>query len=216
MSALIEAAGWALLHSLWQGALLAGLVALALRQVDRRAATLRYGLACAALALLPLLAVGTAWHVYAPPPSSGESCCEAGVPALANVAASAPAVAPEEVAPALPSPAAPQGPGLVERLQVQVAAALPWLVLAWALGVSLSSLRLVRSHARLRRLVSEAQPAKPEWQARLTQLAERMGLSRPVALLETHGLDSPATLGWLVPVVLVPVSALAGLSPRQL
>ena len=146
MSPLIEAVGWALLHSLWQGALLAALVALALRQVDRRAAALRYGLTCTALALLPLLVVGTAWHAYTPP-APAPACCEPVLP-----------LSPSEAAPTLAAAepvavAGPEAPGLAAQLQAQVAAALPWLVLAWALGVALSSLRLLRSHARLRRLV---------------------------------------------------------------
>ncbi|HEX9793609.1 MAG TPA: hypothetical protein VGC54_06460, partial [Planctomycetota bacterium] len=58
----IDILGLALLHFLWQGTLIAGGLALALKLIDRSAAQLRYGLACAALLLLaaaPVLTV--AW-----------------------------------------------------------------------------------------------------------------------------------------------------------
>ena len=50
----LRAMGWALLHSLWQGALLGLLAALALRLARHRSAEFRYTLAAGALSLLVL------------------------------------------------------------------------------------------------------------------------------------------------------------------
>ncbi len=47
---LLDAAGWALLHSLWQGALVAALYACFAALVPRRAASLRYAGGVLALA----------------------------------------------------------------------------------------------------------------------------------------------------------------------
>lgn len=90
------------------------------------------------------------------------------------------------------------------------------LVLAWGLGVVLSSLRLLSGWLRLRRLVREAEPAPIEWQDALERLARQLGMTRPVRLLRSAAIDVPATLGWLRPVVLLPVTVLTGLSARQL
>ena len=47
-------------------------------------------------------------------------------------------------------------------------------------------------------------------------MSQRMRVSRPVRLCESALVEVPTVIGWLSPVVLVPASALAGLSPRQL
>ena len=53
-SVLVQAVGWALLHFVWQGALVAAVLAIALSVAPVRAARVRYGLACAALlAMVP-------------------------------------------------------------------------------------------------------------------------------------------------------------------
>ena len=54
------------------------------------------------------------------------------------------------------------------------------------------------------------------WQGVLTDLTERMKVSRPVRLLQCATAKAPVVLGWLRPVILVPPSAVAGLTPDQL
>jgi uncharacterized protein (TIGR03435 family) len=53
--------------------------------------------------------------------------------------------------------------------------------------------------------------APPEWQQMLRELGARIGLSRPVRLLVSALVQVPTVVGWLRPVVLVPVGALGGL-----
>src|SRR5207249_1540931 len=50
----------------------------------------------------------------------------------------------------------------------------------------------------------------------LERLAARLRVSRPVRVLESAVLQVPAVLGWVRPVILVPASALTGLTPLQL
>lgn len=53
-------------------------------------------------------------------------------------------------------------------------------------------------------------------ETKLRELARRMGIARVVELVESSAVTVPAVIGWLRPVILVPASALAGLSPQQL
>ena len=46
-------------------------------------------------------------------------------------------------------------------------------------------------------------------------LARQLHIRRPVRLLESASVAVPTVIGWLRPVVLMPASALAGLSPEQ-
>ena len=58
--------------------------------------------------------------------------------------------------------------------------------------------------------------APAEWQQRLHHLGESIGVKRPVKLLVSALAQAPMVVGWLRPVVLVPVGALAGLPATQL
>ncbi|EPX62927.1 Regulatory sensor-transducer, BlaR1/MecR1 family [Cystobacter fuscus DSM 2262] len=214
MSTLVwQSLGWALLHLLWQGTLVAVALAVALQVVDRRAASLRYLLACGALALMLVLPVLTGWHHVLTHPRTG-SAPEAA--ALASPSEPRPLPSP---APAASGPEAAGDTGfafMVERARSGVSGNLHALVLAWGLGVVLSSLRLLSGWLRLRQLVREAEPAPVEWQESLERLARHLGMTRPMRLLCSAEIDVPATLGWLRPVVLLPVTVLTGLSARQL
>src|SRR5213593_3378924 len=63
---LAHAVGWALVHLLWQGVLVAAILAAALALMQRQSANARYLAACGALALLVVLGGATAYHVYEP------------------------------------------------------------------------------------------------------------------------------------------------------
>ncbi|WNG19859.1 M56 family metallopeptidase [Cystobacter fuscus] len=214
MSTLVwQSLGWALLHLLWQGTLVAVALAVALQVVDRRAASPRYLLACGALALMLVLPVLTGWHHALTHPRTG-SAPEAT--ALASPSEPRPL---STSTPAATSPQAPGGTGLASvmgRTLSVVGGNLHALVLAWGLGVVLSSLRLLSGWLRLRRLVRAAEPAPVEWQEALERLARHLGMTRPMRLLCSAEIDVPATLGWLRPVVLLPVTVITGLSARQL
>ncbi|RKH04968.1 M56 family metallopeptidase [Corallococcus carmarthensis] len=211
---ILEAVGWALVHLLWQGALVAVALALALRWVGRRSANLRYALACGALGIMLALPVATAWR-------HASRAVEARPVRTASVQRTVtPPQHPVSLPRVEPTPSRHMtGTASLPRMDVllqQVGEHLPWLVLAWGLGVAASSLRLLKGWVGLRRQVDEAVHASWEWQQRLEVLARRLNLTRPVRLLVSSKLDVPSTLGWLKPVVLVPTATLTGLAVREL
>ncbi|HLL00827.1 MAG TPA: M56 family metallopeptidase [Myxococcaceae bacterium] len=210
----LESLGWALVHLLWQGALVAVLLALALRVLGRKAATARYALACTALVAMLVLPVATVWRHYgaAQALSPEVSAPVAVVDGGARWAARNPLPETQRVGPVSEPVASVPAASVLESVSLYM----PWLVFAWGLGVAFSSLRLLSGWVRLRRQVRQASPAPAEWQARLDALAHRLGLQRAVRLLQSTAIDVPAAVGWLSPVVLLPTSILTGLSARQL
>ena len=82
---LAHAIGWGLVHLLWQGVLVAAILAAALALMQRQSANARYLAACGALILLLVLGAATAYHVYEPAaPAAAISVIE-GVDALKPV-----------------------------------------------------------------------------------------------------------------------------------
>lgn len=205
---LAQAVGWALLHLLWQGAILAALLWLALAWIPARRANLRYLVACAALALLVAAGVGTGVRSY-----------PAGTARLAPAT-----VSPRTSLPAVLGTAPVVGERLaslrVDRVRDFVRAAnesLPLIVTLWVIGVVLLSLRLVIQWVRAQRLARDhAQPACEPWLSTTRRLAVALGVRQAVRVLESAVIEAPAVLGLFRPVILLPASSLLGLTPSQL
>jgi hypothetical protein len=93
---------------------------------------------------------------------------------------------------------------------------MPWIVRAWGAGVLLLSLRLLGGWIWVQRLARSALvPAPAEWMEALDAIRARLGIRRRVALFLSPRVSGPALVGWLRPVVLMPLSASSGLTPRQ-
>ncbi len=182
-----HALGWALMDSLWQDAAAAAGLAAVLAVVPARAARARYALSMITLVLALALPLATAVRLLGGSPWTGD-------PMLL--------VAPAQV--------------LIARARAAVEPALPWIVLAWFAGVAVMSLRLATTWAATRRLDTVGTgPVPVACRAALARLAARLRVSRPVRLAQSAAVEAPAVIGWLRPVILLPASALTGLTPLQ-
>ncbi|HJW72013.1 MAG TPA: M56 family metallopeptidase [Geothrix sp.] len=192
---LLRAAGWALLHSLWQGLLLVLLAAPALRLARHRSAEVRYAIACSALGLMVVAFVGTlAWVV-----GGGDPLSTSDGLMVAPIGG---------------------GSGLevwIPHLRVTLGPWIPWLFLAWLLGFILRLVLVGRSLVWLYGpCLGSLEPPPAEWAARFEELRTRCQIRFPVRLGISNQVDSLLALGWLKPVVLVPASAFLTLSPEAL
>jgi len=88
---------------------------------------------------------------------------------------------------------------------------LPGVVVLWLLGVLAFSIRLLGGWRVTARLRSTAHPALTEWQQTLERIAARVGARGCVRLLVSSLVEVPTVIGWLRPVILVPVEFLTGL-----
>jgi hypothetical protein len=68
----------------------------------------------------------------------------------------------------------------------------------------------------LERMRREAEPLSHELAFRCRQLARHVGLARGVQFAQSALLAVPVVVGWLRPIVLIPISTLTGLSPQQI
>jgi uncharacterized protein (TIGR03435 family) len=194
----VERLGWTLLHFLWQGTLVAALYAVARRSARPNT---RYILACAALTAM-LAAPLIAWSLMRPADSAATPASmhlTDRVPLATAATAVAPMSLPEKVS------------------SVQSAQFLPWVVAVWLAGAVALWIRLIGAWIAAARIRSTlVRPAPPEWQQTLNRLKARVGVSRPVRLLISALVQTPAVIGWLRPVVLVPIGALTGLPSEQI
>lgn len=210
-----HALGWALLHSLWQGGLLAVVLAGALSLLKGRSASLRYALACAALVLMIAAPAATFWSF-----SSATTGVEVDEISLARHGRGGFAIAPNEISPSIEkttsAAAGVEGETVRRASARKFESLLSWLSLAWCLGVLMLSARTLGGVAVARRLKRDADEVAAEWQEKLTELSRRLRVRKRVLLLQSALVHVPTVVGWLRPLILVPASVFVGLTPLQL
>jgi beta-lactamase regulating signal transducer with metallopeptidase domain len=199
----IRVLGWCLLHFVWQGAVLAlVLCALLSRQRTPQA---RY--ASAVCALIAMMVVP--FVTFTILKQSPETVRPFSIGEFAQTGNVIEAVQPNTALPhELPS-----------FSFASHALAIDWLsyaVLAWFAGVYMFTLRTLGGWMLLMRLRRQrAEPIAGDLLETCLALQRRLGVSRAVRYVCSKAAESPAVFGWLRPVVVLPLSALAGLSPWQ-
>ena len=88
---------------------------------------------------------------------------------------------------------------------------LPAVVAVWFAGVLMFSLRLFGAWRFTRRLRALSVPAPIEWRQAVERIALQLGATRPVRLMLSSLVNVPSVIGWLRPVILLPVEALSGM-----
>lgn len=183
--------GWTLVHFVWQGVLVAALYGLLRAALPRGNARYLLGMfALAALALCPLLTGVALWHEVTEPVRTGTVTT-------------------------LPTLWIGGGADAIDVDGQPFEAILPWLALAWSCGVVLLSLRAWRQWNRLQALVRVAERL-PAWEQRTHRMVRQFGLRRPVAILCSAAIATPALIGWLRPVIVLPVAMLSSFPMAQI
>ena len=238
-SEIVHRLGWTLIHSLWQGVLVAALLAIVLALIPRRMANARYW--CNCLALFAMLtafgatavviperpAAVAAGDVYQELAAGGEPLGEtltetSQSPALAgnygdNPAGSARNTPTGEAdAPASASATPDTIASWYQRTAGFVQPAIGWLVPAWLAGVLALSVWHLGGWIAVRRLrVMGTSPVPEQFVHALKDLADRLGLKHTIRLFQSAVVQSPMVIGWLRPVILVPAGMLDRISPAQ-
>jgi TonB family protein len=195
MTPLASAISGALIHFVWQGAIVGVALSLALFGLRRRSPNARYIISCVALAVLALMPLVTTWLLYSrPAPSRPAASAAVNVSQVISAAA-----APLQFRQTL----------WLNWLRV-------WALQLWSVGVLMFSMRLILGYKHaftLRRRGSPAGEAIIGVVARLTKI---MGVQRKVRALMSSMVESPSVIGWLRPMILLPPATLMGLTSLQL
>jgi bla regulator protein blaR1 len=197
-----EVLGWTLLHSVWQGALAAIIVIFSLRLLPLRFSKSRYAVACAGLALL-LICNAITFAVL-----QSETSIDASQYSYLIKNFSAPNVANATVV----------TPWYIDAINwiTEGINDNMWLILmVWCLGALAFSIRLAGGWWFISRLKSDAVILEGEWHEKLQSLASDLKINKIVTLAESTRITTPMVLGFMKPLVLVPVGMLSGLTSSE-
>ncbi|MEG1327291.1 MAG: M56 family metallopeptidase, partial [Janthinobacterium sp.] len=188
MNGFVPALGWTLLHFLWQGILIRCATALAWAALRNARPEARYAVGCCALlASLAWPAAGLYLRL-----AGGDTTGALFSGALLPTALLAPDSLPDL--------------DLLLRATVGV----------WALCAAMLALRMALGMLWIARSASKKGATHALWQTRLSGMAHRAGVTRPVRLRVLDGIASPLTAGIWRPMVLVPAALISGMPPHLL
>lgn len=195
--------GWVCLHSIWQGVIVASLLAICLRLIPRNSYTAlnaRYLIATLSLVALPILAIGTYLSIEL---ETLDARTEGAAVAVAPIA--------ETLVPGVDVPL------VLERIVSTVEPCLPWASLIWVIGVTIAAMRIAIGWITIRWIVQRAQPPTDDnWQIRVQKISQAIGVRTMVKVLISTDISTPSVFGLIKPVILWPAWAMTGISPSMI
>jgi beta-lactamase regulating signal transducer with metallopeptidase domain len=192
---MVQAFSWMLIHSLWQGLLLAILAAVVLMLTKRSSAVIRYNLVFAQLLLFVSGCIFTFIWEW-----NSNSVVQPIAGAIGHV-------------PFLTNMVKPFTETAIRYFSLNA----PFILGCWFLLFIARSVRIMGglvyvSRARYRNIYSPGD----EWKAKIAVLCQRLQLNKAVTLLESGYVKMPLVLGHFKPVILIPAGLLAGLPVSQI
>jgi len=188
--------GWALLHFLWQGTLIALALKGALMLVEQRSSRLRYALALACLFLMAALPV----FLLCKPQRSNSD-----IPAVYETIQIETVSVTGSTSASIPIHREPDFRAHVFHF---VTSMVPWITACWLLGMALLLLKTIGGVIQVRVLKQKvAAHCETKGMASFHRLAARARIA-DVPILESDLVSVPTVAGWLRPVVLLPKGVL--------
>ncbi len=184
----IQALGQMILHSLWQASLIALFLYLVLQHIPEKKAALRHELSAFALFMVFVIALCTF---------------------LLELQAETGTVFIEEIRVGEVNPVVYKDPGKPVN-------AMYYSVYIWLTGLIILSIRLIAGYFNLFRLKQQNTPIQGWPQKTLLRLKTKLRIRSRIRLVESALVNIPATIGYIKPVILIPVSTFMQLSPGQL
>lgn len=210
---LVQALGWTLLHSLWQGLVIFVLYRAVLSFINPSQLKSRYIISVAALLLIPLTSAVTFAQLYPEPAvSAGISTLGPQMhPILRTTSTIFHTIAGDTT----------QGHFSIRiwynSFLTFLNGHMDYIAIVWMAGMLAFLLRMTGGYFYLHRLKwRHASEAGETWEKRLDLLKARMNIRYCVRLLESEKVGIPSVIGFLKPVILVPAGALSQIPADQM
>jgi len=200
---LIQAFGWALLHSLWQGFLIFACLRIVLYLWSHMSARIKYNLSYLSLTGIFAWFCITLWQQVSTAIRVRQATwimIETGVRQRH-----------------LEMPAIYHSETTIKHFIPQLEMWFPLLVALYVTGVAVMSIKLVMDLVQLKEIrQKQVLPIDAAWEKHLERLAAQLRIPRKVQLLISTHIQVPVMIGFLKPLILLPVAMFNNLSAEQL
>ena len=197
----IQALGWTLVHSLWQGLVCIVLASAVLRCLPSKWSSARYAVATVALLVIFLSSLTT--FIYL-----NDSFERTPIESITQGYYAYPVEGLQQ-----------ENNYFTDLLLIfksTLQQYLPFIVLCWGIGTLLFAIRLFGGWLTVKRLKDSAVYVDDDWNERLQYLKRKLGIKEMVLLAESAIAQTPVVIGFFKPIILIPIGMFGGLSTEQL
>ena len=193
--------GYTLLHSLWQALAIAVITFVVLRFVSTKSSNIRYAIASASMFAAILLSVVT--FIYL---ESGSK----------NFSAETTVAQHSEYISAMNNAAPARMGDYLLKAQSFIHYWMPFFLAIWIAGTLLFCVRIFMGLAFVEKLRRESLLLQNEWSDFIKQRVRELQIERVVSLAESSLIKAPVVIGYLKPLILIPIGMCSSLSTAQL
>ena len=237
MNSITERLGWVLIHSVWQFTAIAILSTLVVRCLRRSSANTRYSFLVLAMSTLVLCPIAT-WFVQAPDTVVARDISQLSESSRLEFSAKPSEFSQTNSGSRLEIPFEQQESETENSARLTNSTLnhqpkparlflidfentlrpwLAWVVILWSLGVIACALRPTLSWFAIRRMRRVGtSPVSNDLLDVLRRVSKQLGVTRPVQLFQSSLVQVPVVLGYLRPMILLPISLLNNLPISQL
>ncbi|AWG26474.1 M56 family metallopeptidase [Flavobacterium kingsejongi] len=198
---LLKAISWTLVHTIWQGLILAILAGAVILATKKTTAALRYNL-LSALFVLFFVGVG---HTFYTEYQAGDTINTT----ISTIAiAEHPEIVTHSIATAIPASA---------KISNYLTNHSDIIVLLWFIIFCIKSFSMMTNLRYIYRVRNYRNHPVPElWNNRINEFCAVLGIRQPVQLLESQLVKVPSVTGFFKPIILIPIGLLTQLPQDQL
>ena len=199
---LIYALGWTVIHSLWQGAIIALALAFMMPALQKKTAKFRYEISALSMFLVFIFALCTFLYMYESAMQTPEGfsyLLQQDMDVIILTGASS-------------------GDWLetTNSWAAYFNRNMPLIVSIWLMGGLFFLLRLLGGYAYVQGLkVQHNYPMSDHWQQKLATLIHQTPIKRPISLLESALVKVPMVIGYFKPAILLPIGIVNSLSDDE-
>lgn len=205
--------GWTLVHSIWQGFIIALLLTFLLALIDKRNSQVRSLLSYSALLFLVALSIRTYSDIrkdnlnFLEPSSKSE---------LINIDSHEVQSANSSLSLA-PSDFKGISSEYLTTIKSFISANMKTIVFLWVLGIFALSIKLLGGILYVQRLKKHhVYPVDQFWNDKLKSLKNKLQIEKKIELKQSKYIQTPLTIGHFKPIILLPIGLLSGIPQDQL
>lgn len=193
---LIKATGWSIFHSLWQGAIIYGLLLLTVLALPKLQPRLKHNLAYGAICLIFICYVATFFSIFKLPVAAEDTIGATTLTLTAEY---------YQYMSTLP-----------QQISSKTEYILPYIVTFYGMGLCFQLFILCLGYKRILDIKKNAHFEVPaNWKASFEKLVLQLNLHRPISFHLSDKINVPLVIGYFKPVVLFPLALASQLDIDQ-
>jgi bla regulator protein blaR1 len=193
------ALGWTVVHSLWQGVIVAALLVFVLYFLRHKKAKTRYQVSVTALFLMFGVSVFTFVSIIESVNRGGQ--IDENMALILRGIVSSQSI---------------DNQSFMQSVLQFFSQNLSFIVLIWLVGIAFFALRMMGGLMYVEILKTRhLTPLSIDWQSKMNLYKNQLAIPQKVQLLESALITIPMTIGWLKPLILLPIGAVNGMSTQQ-